>query len=132
MRYWVPLLFYASLIIFLSLKPASELPDLAVSDKLIHFLEYLVLGMLLFRFLSRDLKWQGSRLWLSQLLVLVCFATLDEGVQALTPSRYSDAWDGLADISGGIFGAFSYCMIRAAWDRIAAGKKRGSDESLSI
>ena len=115
LRYWFPLLIYAVLILALSSRPQIDLPQLHISDKLIHFVEYGILGMLLFRLFKRDFKMRGLRLWLLHIFSLAAFAFLDELLQSFIPSRDADFFDWLADMSGGLAGALIYVYIRLAW-----------------
>ncbi len=112
------MLVYAILILFISSRPSLGLPRIDIPDKLIHFCEYLLLGMLVFRLLTRDYHLSGARLWVTHVGGIMLFALGDEFLQSFIPGRDSDVWDWVADVGGGSLGAFCYCIIRLAWDRI--------------
>jgi VanZ family protein len=116
-RYWIPLLGYAALVLFLSTQPAPKLPRFDISDKFIHVVEYTAMGMLLFRLVSREYQLKGPTLWLTHILILAAFAFGDELLQSFIPSREMSLLDWLADMAGGIIGAIAYSSIRWLWDR---------------
>ncbi len=67
------------------------------SDKLIHLLEYLILGFLILRFLKEYgiLKHRKTFFIASGI-----YAALDELLQSLVPGRHPSIYDFLADIAG--------------------------------
>ena len=72
--------------------------------KVMHFFEYAVLAGLLFRAFRADSRalWRAS--WaIYSLLIIICWAALDEYHQLLTELRGGSVYDVLLDISGGIF-----------------------------
>ena len=68
-----------------------------------HFVEYAVLGFLAARaFSSSSIEWL-RRFWLPVTLVLiVCYAFMDEYRQSFVPTRSASIWDSFIDISGGL------------------------------
>jgi VanZ family protein len=118
---WAPAAFWAVAILAVSSIPGHQVArvvDLSYGlDKVCHFGEYLVLGVLLARSL-------GARVTLRFLLVawlgLAVFATLDELHQALIPGRIPDVLDWTADTSGGALGM----LAGWAWSRM---RSRGAD-----
>jgi VanZ family protein len=101
--YHFPALVYAILILVLSSIPRSEMPDISIlqADKFLHFLEYAVLGVLIFRSVAElyGPKYTKSIFWVSFLFVIV-FACFDEIYQSYVPGRESDILDILLDIAG--------------------------------
>jgi len=101
---------YALLILVVSSVPGSDLPQevALVSDKLLHFGEYLMLGLLG--------GWAYLRYKPSLLLLLLgfglVFSGLDEYWQSHVSGRDSDFFDFLADVAGYLTGTFivsCYC-----------------------
>ena len=90
--------------------PGSDLPQevAIVSDKVLHFGEYAVLGLLGGWAYLRN---HGARLTFL-LLFGLAFSGLDEFWQSTIPGRESDSMDFLADLAGhlaGIFAVVFYC-----------------------
>ncbi len=101
--YHFPALVYALLILALSSIPRSEMPDISLlqADKLLHFLEYAILGVLIFRSVADLYGPRNSKsiFWVSFLFVIV-FACFDEFFQSYVPGRESDVLDIILDIAG--------------------------------
>ncbi|MFP6854669.1 MAG: VanZ family protein [Opitutales bacterium] len=100
---------YAVLIITISGVPGSDLPEATslVSDKVLHFGEYGLLGLL------GGWAYLGKRkhLWLI-LLFGLAFAGLDEFRQSFVPQRESDLFDFLVDLVGHVTGVLTACFLR--------------------
>ena len=73
-------------------------------DKFVHFFEYLGVGFLLINALK--IKPLTKAHWNFVLLFLFLFPIVDELVQHFTPTRIPDIYDGIADICGGVLGAY--------------------------
>lgn len=101
--YHFPALLYAGIIFALSSLPRSEMPDMAIlkADKLLHFMEYALFAVLIFRSMSDLLGPKRFRhiVWVSLATVIV-FAAADEYYQRYIPGRNSDAADVALDILG--------------------------------
>ena len=102
-KYHLPALLYAGLILCLSSIPDLGKSRLAVLrvDKLLHFAEYAVFAVLIFRSFSNISSQLGARcvIYLS-LLFIAFFALFDELYQGYIIGRESDAIDLLFDILG--------------------------------
>lgn len=100
---------YAALIVALSSIPGRSFPDVKwlTYDKLIHFGEYAVLSVLVYRAAaSLGLK---DRLLLGTAIILAgLFGAFDELYQLLIPGRDSSIADWSADQVGAILGAVTY------------------------
>ena len=100
---WWPVFAWTAVIFAASSVPGSRLDDVGfdVPDKLIHGLEYSVLGFLAFRASS------GSRTgaFAGAVLIGIGVGALDENYQRLIPLRDSSAADWLADGLGAAVGA---------------------------
>jgi len=101
-KYWAPVFLYCGIIVYLSSLsyPSRHLPSLlfGLSDKLVHGVEYGILGILLYRALH-----QTNRTIRSICLAIiwaVAFGISDEMHQWFVPNRQADLWDLLADTIG--------------------------------
>ena len=92
-----PAIVYALAIFIGSSVPGSEIPPLgfSLSDKLIHFIEFGILGILLYRAFSRM-----SRPYLLTVITGALYAASDEFHQLFVPGRQCDFWDFAADVCG--------------------------------
>ncbi len=103
--YHLPALAYAGGIIVLSSLRNLRPPDIDIPqlDKVIHFSEYAIFALLIFRsfyHLGRDPNLRRSLL-LSALFVSI-FALFDETYQRFVPGRHSDWRDFAVDILGAV------------------------------
>ncbi len=121
MRAWAPAIAYAALIVVASSLPASSMPQyqaLWSLDKVMHFCAYAGLGFLVAR-----AWWVGPvrpRPWVAFGIAVVmagAFGALDEVYQSLTPGRFSDAKDAIADACGAATGAAALTMLRMRYRR---------------
>jgi VanZ family protein len=105
-KYWIPVFLYCSLIFFLSSQsnPTRYIPTyfaFPFSDKLVHGVEYGLLGILLYQAFKHT-----SHTIRSVSLAIICalaFGISDEIHQWFVPHRHADMWDVLADAIGAIF-----------------------------
>ena len=98
---------YIILVLYLSSTPGDNLSwffQLWKYDKVVHFVEYLGVGFLLIN----ALKIQPLRKshWKFALLFLFIFPIFDEVLQYFIPRRIPDIFDGVADVIGGLTGAY--------------------------
>jgi VanZ family protein len=117
--YWLPVALYAGMVFYLSSQPHPDehLPSFLfkdVSDKVLHAVEYAVLGGLCYR----ALRWGTSGAVASYaLLFAIVTASLygitDEVHQFFVPFRESSWLDWLADTAGASVGALSWKSIRS-------------------
>jgi VanZ family protein len=117
-RYWGPLWLYAGLIFFGS--SISNPPDVIssmlkeVSDKVLHFCEYAILGALSYRACRH-----AAGTWVAQYALMAAaagcalYGLSDEIHQLFVPFREADALDLVADTAGGIVGAWSWRLLEA-------------------
>jgi VanZ family protein len=96
------LILYVLLIFFVSSRTSITPPgpDFVMKDKLAHFGEYFVLGLLLFG----GIGWTVSRSRLMTFLFLFAVGTsvaaMDELLQSYVPGRHMDLFDWVADTAG--------------------------------
>jgi VanZ family protein len=115
--YWVPVALYAGAIFYLSAQshPDEQLPSFLledISDKVLHAVEYAVLGGLCYR----ALRWGASGQVASHALLLAIvmaslYGVTDEAHQFFVPFRESSWQDWLADTIGAAIGALSWRSI---------------------
>src|SRR5215831_1574448 len=107
--YWAPVLGYAAAIYYFSSlpKPEEQLPEFVrdLSDKLLHVLEYGILGALWYR----AFRWAaGPRIAGSAVLLAVVAGSIygmtDEVHQAFVPMRTASLLDWIADSLGTVIG----------------------------
>lgn len=122
------LIMYVLLIFYLSTRSTlyPPGPDFALKDKLAHFLEYSVLGLLLFR----GIGWTVSRSKIPTFLFLfavgVSVAALDELLQSYVPHRNMDLFDWFADATGVAAGVVVGMAIGLANRRKKTSAARGN------
>jgi len=115
--YWVPVVFYAGAIVFLSHQshPEDYLPSVVftdVSDKILHAVEYSILSLLCYR----GFRWAAGHAVAHHAVVLAIITTAlfgltDETHQLFVPLRESSWQDWSADIIGAAIGALSWWSI---------------------
>ena len=105
-RTWL-FLSYIFIVLYFSVKTGYELSwfsQLWKYDKVVHFIEYLGMGFLLIN--AMKIQTLKNMHWKFAVLFLLIFPIIDELLQYYTPRRIPDILDGIADISGGLFGAY--------------------------
>jgi len=103
----ITLVFYWTVIFILThLSPVnvSRLLPVQVSDKILHFLAFLLLAFLLWFAINPDqkVKWHQPAVWWI-LLIVACYAAMDEYLQGYV-GRGADIMDFLSDLLGTITG----------------------------
>ena len=116
--YWVPVALYAGAIFYLSAQshPEDQLPSFLlkdVSDKVLHAVEYGILGLLCYR----AFRWAAGPAVAQQAVVLAIvtasvYGITDEMHQFFVPFRESSWLDWLADTIGAAIGAMSWRFTR--------------------
>ncbi len=100
--YWIILLIGTSL-------PSDHLSSiLELSDKLKHFVAYLVLAFLLSLNLHFQEKWKGLAVFNLTYTFIICtgYGVFDELHQILVPNRSAEFLDWVADLLGSVMGLF--------------------------
>lgn len=104
----IALLSFSLLILAGSSIPGNQIPTAfeLTPDKLIHCVEYLILGLLIFRWLDLEFTIRSAyTLFILTLLMGSTFGALDENYQRLTPGRTPDVWDWVLDTVGVLIAA---------------------------
>ncbi len=111
---WLPALLYAGLIFTLSSHPAPGFVSIFTNeDKMLHFGEYGVFGLLLARAMAGSAR--GPQLALSYALAIgvgTATASADEWYQASVPGRSSSAWDLSVDVLALVLAAVAIHVLR--------------------
>jgi VanZ family protein len=110
---WPATIAVAAGIIALSHLPPSDLPHVPLfphADKVVHLIEYMTLGLLLFRSLRYDLS--GNSIWAAIIAVPAgtLFGALDEWHQGFV-GRTTDVWDLAADVAGLSLGILAWLLL---------------------
>jgi len=106
LRTWI-FISYVGLILYFSAQPGNNISwffQLWKYDKIVHFMEYLGMGFLLINALK--IKPLKKAEWNFAILFLFVFPIIDELLQHFTPTRIPDVLDGVADVLGGLTGAY--------------------------
>lgn len=103
--YHLPVILYAAAILAVSSLGNLRTPKmkLIAFDKVAHFLEYAIFGILTYRSFSH-LRWTSGtkRTILFSIIFLAIFAVINELFQSMIPGRSSDIYDVLADLGGAV------------------------------
>jgi VanZ family protein len=113
MAFWLPVLAYVVTIFTVSAQPYLAPPlHFANADKLLHLLEYVVLGLLLVRALRASLR-VGRPLFAAVIAIglVVLVGAADEQFQSFIPGRQCDVADFMADSLGGALAQLVYVAL---------------------
>jgi len=109
--FFVPAFLYYTLIIFLSSRSYQLKVDILFFDKIVHLLEFAILGFLLsFGYiisLNSPLRIKATSTFLTGILLGV----LDEIHQYFVPRRSTDILDWVADVAGVLAGLFIFIYL---------------------
>jgi VanZ family protein len=83
-----------------------------------HVLEYFLFALLVLRGFRKDRSGWMNAWWISTLIVVACYASLDEIHQAFVPGRGASGWDSLLDASAGA------AALLVAWFHTRRSEKR--------
>lgn len=114
-RLWGPVCAYAALIFYMSSQshPEEQVPFVMFfSDKVVHAVEYAVLGALCYRALQRSPRevWRRQAMLLAIVLTSL-YGISDEIHQAFVPFRESSVFDWIADTIGAAVGAAGFSRL---------------------
>jgi VanZ family protein len=115
LKFWFPVLFYCCIIFGASAVPSVQLQgEIPYLDKVIHALEYGILGVLFARAVRVTSLYASLPLVFAITLYFVVFyGVTDEFHQSFVQGRSSDFDDLMADTIGGAIGAVGYLF----WQR---------------
>ena len=112
-RFLLPVILYLIIIFFISSLPGKEIPDVELPyfDKILHLLEYAVLGFLLIRGVKNsELKFSNTSLIIFAAIFSVLYGLSDEFHQSFVPNRDASLLDVLFDCIGGAVGSIVYTL----------------------
>ena len=113
---WVLLTAYMACIFTLSAIPGNLLPDVRVSDKLIHTVEYGLLGVLMYRaFGGHAPTWPRARIAVLSILAVILYGATDEFHQFFVPQRVAELADLGADSLGAGLAVWGWLKATARW-----------------
>jgi VanZ family protein len=126
----VLLVLYTGMIFFLSSRPHLKPPgvDLFLMDKVIHFVEYAILGVLLFEGIGRTIMRNRLFGFFFLLAVGSSIGALDEIFQSYIPGRHMSIYDYIADTAGvaaGVSLALLWRLRRTSVAKNRAGMRSG-------
>jgi VanZ family protein len=112
-----PIVVYYALVTYLSSR--SEFPDpfkqfflFEGQDKVIHAVEYALLGVLIVRPLFTLIRLQGVRLFLWSSVLVLILGGIDETHQSFVAYRESSVFDLFADFVGGVLGMGAWVFYK--------------------
>lgn len=117
MRNYASIIIWILIIVYLSLSPANELPDVELIniphfDKLVHLGMYFILIVLWLIYTSKFKNWNLSKLRITSLLGVIVIGGLMEVLQeALPVNRDGNIEDMLANLTGGFIAYLSFQNI---------------------
>ena len=110
-RLWTPVFAWALVILCLSSIPGKNIPRVNIPqiDKLVHFSEYLILGLLTARaLLGTVANISLAKTVILSIIIISLYAAFDEWHQNFIPDRTCDIFDFSADFIGLSTGAILY------------------------
>ena len=111
-RYWLPPFLYAAFIFFLSSIPGKKyLYAFSSADKLLHLVEYAILGYLIARAFGYNSSGR-KRLFIRSFAVCLLYGLSDEFHQWFVPYRVVSSMDMLANVTGSLLGIGVYIKQR--------------------
>jgi VanZ family protein len=118
--YKLPPVLFAALIIFVSTLSNVSPPSLGVTwtDKIYHFGEYFVYGLLIFRAFPNMHTSPRRKLYYVLLFFFgLAYGAIDERVQYYIPNRDSSPFDWMADAIGYLSAGTAFLFVRDWWKK---------------
>jgi VanZ family protein len=115
MFHWMPFLVYAGFIFYLSSQPYVGIPDVLLltfdPEKLfLHIIEYLPLGFLAARAVSKSPRLSSFGLFVLPVAISAGYGLSDEVHQLFVPGRTASVLDVIADTVGALFGVYLWLL----------------------
>ena len=113
LKFWFPVILYSGMIFAVSSVPNLRAPmEESNFDKVIHCLEYMILGILVCRVIQSTGLLESRMTFVVVILFCAFYGFSDEFHQLFVMGRDSDWKDLLADSLGGAIGAWIYLIYR--------------------
>lgn len=125
LRRWAPVALYVALILTVSSIPRLRTPGFEGSDKVAHFCEYGLLGLLS----RRAVKRPGILGWVLALAIGSAIGACDELYQRWVPGRVSSVFDWTADTLGAASGSAAWSVLFATWTARRSRNRRKGEGS---
>ena len=109
---WVPVIIYAGIIFYLSSLSAKELPRVWISDKIVHLIEFSILGFLIIRAIDQVRMISLGKTLLFSTIIVLLYGFTDEIHQIFVSTREFSLFDLLFDGIGGLLGSLTYRWIK--------------------
>ncbi|MEW5908295.1 MAG: VanZ family protein [Thermodesulfobacteriota bacterium] len=105
---WTPVFLYCLMIFSFSSRPApSQIPVFPYSDKIVHLLIYMIMGILFYRAFRREKDQTRTAIELA-VSASILYGISDEIHQSFVPGRTAELSDVLADAFGSFFGVLLF------------------------
>ena len=111
LKYWLPVLFWAGFIFFISSFPGEDIPSIFYGqDILFHIFVYTLLALLLNRAFKNSgfLSQHKSKRLFWVILISLIYAMSDEFHQKFVPGRFFSIGDFVVDSCGVVLGSLIY------------------------
>ncbi|MFQ5800747.1 MAG: VanZ family protein [Candidatus Hydrothermarchaeales archaeon] len=112
---WLPFIVYAGFIFYLSAQPYIEIPGgilfLDPESLLLHLIEYIPLGFLAARAVSKTPRLSSYDPFFFPVLISATYGLTDEAHQYFVPGRTASLLDATADALGVIFGVCLWGLL---------------------
>ena len=119
---WLPVIFYCSLIFYLSSLESIQLPVTFWNiDKLLHLVEYGALAFLFLFALDKTVTFNKRALSIMTILFCLFYGISDEMHQYFVPGRFACVVDLIFNLTGAYFATNIYFFVKRKW-----GENQGS------
>lgn len=110
--YWLPVLFVACIIFYLSTIPTNGPQLFKNSDKVYHFIAYSVFAFFMMGGFSHSLKKRHAVLIELSVVIVALYGIFLEIYQSFLPTREMSSLDVVANTLGALFGSWFYLKFR--------------------
>ncbi len=110
LKFWLPVIIYATLIFCISSVPGEDIPDVFSNQSYIfHFLEYLAFAFLIKRAINEYYPKETNKRRLIMVVAIVfAYSLFDEFHQSFVPNRAASLADVFTDVLGSFLGSLIY------------------------
>ena len=109
LKFWFPVILYSGIIFTISSLSRIEVPYAQYDlDKVVHVVEYAILGFLFRRAMSSTTKLSKKTVFWVTVIFCTLYGISDEFHQSFVPGRDATWMEALADTIGGTLGGLTY------------------------